>query len=248
LEKEKKHMADGYERIENRELGKAFEIIRYGVNGPPIIVFPTSRASAWQFEHYGMPGDCARLLKDCRLQFFSITGYNSESWSNHDIAPQEKIARALAYERFVCDTLAPHIVDIAKNDRLGAVGCSFGGYYSFHFAAKFPHLFKTGISFMGVFDLKFLMNGFYNNDFYFCNPADYLANMTDPYYLNKYASETILALIGGENDKFHYENRNMHDILLKRNIRHVYEIWRAPCDHHEYWWKQQLPWILDRLY
>lgn len=241
-------MADRYERKYVAELGKHVEVIRYGVCGPPILVFPPGTESAWHFEEQGMPGECGELLHQQRLQFFVVTGYTEESWFNRQLSPRERVLHYLAYEHYVCAVIAKRVIEIAANPRLGAVGFGYGGYTALSLALKHPELCKTGISIMGLFDLSAHVDGYYDEDFYFCNPVDYVVNLTDQYFLQHFNSTTRLVMVSGEYDRYLNHNHRLHKTLTERNIPHRFEVWGVPTTNEPYWHTKQLAWILDILY
>jgi esterase/lipase superfamily enzyme len=39
----------------------------------------------------------------------------------------------------------------------------------------------------------------------------------------------------------------MHEVMERAGVAHWYEVW-PQAGHHEHWWKQQLPYLLEKLY
>ena len=58
-------------------------------------------------------------------------------------------------------------------------GASLGAYHAVNTLLRYPHLVKRCYGFSGVYDLRRFMDGLYDDNFYFHNPVDYMANMTD---------------------------------------------------------------------
>jgi esterase/lipase superfamily enzyme len=47
-----------------------------------------------------------------------------------------------------------------------------------------------------VYDLRSFMDGHYDDNFYFNNPVDYVANLSDPWYLDELARDDIRLVTG----------------------------------------------------
>jgi esterase/lipase superfamily enzyme len=68
------------------------------------------------------------------------------------------------------------------------------------------------------------MDGFNSNEFYFNNPVDYLPNMSDPWFLERYAKMRII-FAAADRDTCLAENVRMKEILLKRGISCWLDVW-----------------------
>ena len=66
-------------------LGAAGTVIRYGYWGRPVLVFPSERGRAWDFEDNGMVGAVEDLIGAGRLKLFCVDSYDAASWSDQGI-------------------------------------------------------------------------------------------------------------------------------------------------------------------
>ena len=76
----------------------------------------------------------------------------------------------------------------------------------------------------GCFDVKPFVDGYYDNNVYFNNPVDYLPNLTDRWFLDRYAAMRIV-LATGEHDRLLPQSVRMSAILNDRGIHHVSDVW-----------------------
>ena len=145
-------------------LGREMVLNRYGHEGLPIVVFPSSGGTHNEYYDFGMIHACERFINEGKVQFFTLSSVDSESWlcdwkSGHD--------RALAhtqYERYIIEEAIPFIKH--KTGWFGpmmATGCSMGGYHSFNIFLQHPDVFDKVIALSGVYDARFFV-GEYGND------------------------------------------------------------------------------------
>lgn len=233
-----------YSHRVNRDMG----VLRYGHWGPPMIYFPTCGGGHSEFDYYRMQDDLWWFIENGKIQIFCVDSVNTSTLYNGYIHPADRVWGQVAYQGYILEEVIPLLRNLTRNDHIGCAGFSLGGYTSFNFALKFPHIFKFAIALGGVFDLSDFLEGYHDMNVYYNNPVEYVSNLSDPYYLDMYRYHTRLVLMGGQNDPFISDTYRMHNILNSRGIPHHFEVWGAPCDHHEYWWKKQMPYILGKYY
>ena len=111
-------------------------VLAYGHYGRPLLVFPTERGRAWEYEKGGMVGAIAGLVDAGRVKLYCVDSYDEASWSNAG-APLEERARAHGrYEAWILEQVVPWIHgDCGGAQEIVTTGCSLGGYH----AAKVAH-------------------------------------------------------------------------------------------------------------
>jgi len=100
----------------------------------------------------------------------------------------------------------------------------------------------------GSYDVKSYLQGFYDDNVYFNNPADYLANLNDDHYLPLLQKADAIFILSGQGS---YEaperSRHLSDLLRAKQIPHTLDLWGHDVDHDWPWWRKMLPHTLDRL-
>ena len=106
---------------------------------------------------------------------------------------------------------------------------------------KHPDVVKRCFALSGVYDMKRFMGGAYDDNFYFNNPVDYLANLSD-------------AVDARPPRELRHPHRHRHrargstageayrlsEILASRGIRHHLDDW-GPLGGHDWpYWKHQM--------
>ena len=75
-------------------LGGAGTVIRYGHWGRAVLVFPSERGRASDFESNGMIGAVAGLINDGRLKVYCVDSFDEASWQD-DVEPMKRrVARS----------------------------------------------------------------------------------------------------------------------------------------------------------
>ncbi len=120
------------------------------------------------------------------------------------------------------------------------MGASLGAYHAANTLFKYPDIVKGCYALSGVFDMKRSMNGHYDDNFYFNNPADYLQNLSDPWSLGNLASCEIHIATGTGPWENSGESYRLSEILASKGVRHHLDDW-GPLGGHDWpYWKHQL--------
>jgi esterase/lipase superfamily enzyme len=230
-------MRRDYHNWYSPRLGRHMELLVYGHGGQPVLVFPTSRGRFFEFENNGMIHALSGKIEWGQLQVFCVDSVDAESWYNRWIHPHDRVARHNAYENYILFEVAPLMKNLSGAPQIATTGCSFGAYHAFNFAMKHPDLTNTCVAMSGAFDMRQFMDGYYDNDFYFNNPVDYLPNAGDAWFLDRYRHMKII-LAAGDHDICLGENFRMAEILGKKGIPHWLDVWTGGEKHDWPLWQR----------
>ena len=230
-------MRRDYHNWYSHRLGRHMELLAYGHAGFPVLVFPSSRGRFHEYEDTGMIHALASKIDAGNLQIFCVDSVDSESWYNRGIHPHDRVARHEAYENYVLFEVIPFMKGANGAQQISVTGCSFGGYHAVNFALKHPDLVTNCVSMSGAFDLKSFMDGYYDGLFYVNNPVDYLPNMNDPWFLDRY-KQMRLVLAAGDHDICLGENFRLAEILGKKGIPHWLDVWTGGERHDWPLWQR----------
>ena len=73
---------------------------------------------------------------------------------------------------------------------IATLGASLGAYHAANTLFKHPDHVKRCYALSGVYDMRDSMDGMYDDNFYFNNPVDYMANQNDPWFLHQFGAAT----------------------------------------------------------
>lgn len=219
-----------YHKWYTGRLHRDMELLVFGHAGTPVLVFPTSMGRFFEYEDNGMPGAVAGKIDAGQLQLFCIDSVDSESWYNKSAHPRDRVIRHMQYESYVLDEVMPFLRHKNWSPKRVATGCSFGAYHAVNFALKQPGLITDCVSMSGAFDIRQFLHGYYDDNCYFNNPPDYIANLHGPY--------ANFTLATGEHDICLGDNFRMAHLMGLRHIPHHLDVWKNGMRHDWPWWRQ----------
>ena len=74
---------------------------RYGHDGLPIVVFPSSGGTHNEYYDFGMIDACADFINAGKVQFFTLSSIDSESWLSDWKAGHDRALAHTQYEKYV---------------------------------------------------------------------------------------------------------------------------------------------------
>ena len=117
-----------------------------------------------------------------RVKFYCVNSVNNESWYDKQAHPRHRSYVQTLYDAYVADEVVPFIYDHCRTPGIGitTTGASFGAYHAANTLFKHPSVFRRCLALSGVYDIRKFMDGDYDDNFYYNNPVDYLANLERP--------------------------------------------------------------------
>ena len=234
-------------------LGEAGTVMRYGHWGRPLLVFPTERARAWDFENKGMTGAVAGLIDAGRLKLYCVDGFDAASWSDRSLPLEERARRHGRYERWIIGQVVPWIHrDCRGPAEVLTFGCSLGAFHAANFALKRADLFPLALCLSGNYDPSSWHGwGERGSEAYFNNPVDYVPTCTGE-HLDWLRTQVSLLLVCGQGQ---WEDttgaldstRRFAALLAENGIRHELDVWGHDVPHDWPSWRAQFAHHMPRF-
>lgn len=226
-----------YHKWYSQALGRDMEMLIHGHAGTPVLVFPTSQGRYYEYEDRGMIWALGEKLEHGGLQLYCVDSVDSESWYNRGVHPRVRVARHEQYEQYLLREVLPLIAQKNGNPHVVTTGCSFGGYHAMNFALRHPDVVKKSIAMGAAYDMQQFLDGYYDDSCYFQSPHDYMRNMGDPWYMERYAQNFYL-LITGDHDMCWNDNERLAAVLRAKGIPHQLYVWGNGTGHDWPWWQR----------
>ncbi|MDU7962490.1 MAG: alpha/beta hydrolase-fold protein, partial [Streptococcus sp.] len=132
------------------QLNREMYVNRYGHAGIPVVVFASSGGSHNEYYDFGMIDACARFIEEGRVQFFTLSSVDSESWLCDWKNPHDRAEMHRAYERYVIEEAIPFIKHkTGWFDPMMTTGCSMGAYHALNFFLQHPDVFNKVVALSG---------------------------------------------------------------------------------------------------
>ena len=222
----------------------------FGHYGPPILAFPTSHGDEWELQRHNLVGAMADFIDAGRVKVFTVGSNNNDSFLNKGAHPFHRSWRQRVFDDYIRNEAIPFIHHHCQTPGIPitTMGASLGAYHAVNTLFRYPHLIKRCYAMSGVYDLRRFMDGLYDDNFYFHNPVDYVANLTDKWYLEQLRTCEIRLITGSgpwEDSSFSYA---FSGILSRKGIRHYLDDWGPRGGHDWPYWQAMIREYLNQAY
>ena len=232
----------------SHRLGREMGVIVHGHWGPPMILFPTSGGDEGEYERQSLIGAIGDHLDAGRVKTFSVNLNHYDGLANRGAHPFHRSWMQRQYDAYIRHEVIPFIHQHCQsgNAPVWTMGASLGAYHAANTLFKYPDIVKRCFALSGVYDMKGFMDGAYDENFYFNNPVDYLANASDPWMLGHLATCDIHIATGSGPWEQSAESYRLSQVLASRGIHHHLDDW-GPLGGHDWpYWKHQMWEYLSR--
>ena len=235
-------------------LDRTGTVIRYGHYGRPVIVFPSERGRAWDYENNGMVDAVSFLIDEGRVKLYCVDSFDDLSWSDNWISLEDRARRHGAYTTWITDTVTGWIgADSAGASDAIVTGCSLGAYHALQFALTRADLFPVAICQSGSYDPSLWHAwGERGEAAYFTNPTDYVPNLHGDHLTWLRSRLSVVLTVGQGAWETHPtaslpQTQRMAGLLAERGIPHDFDLWGFDAAHDWPWWQRQLAHHLPRF-
>ena len=231
-------------------LGREMDILVYGHYGSPIVVFPTSGGDQREYEGQGMIDALGHHIDAGKVKLYCIDTANNQSWYDRSAHPRHRSWVQVMFDEYVASELVPFIESHCQSPGIGitTTGASFGAYHAVNTLFKHPDKFRRCLALSGVYDIRKFMDGDYDDNFYFNNPMDYVANLSDPWYYHHLRQDDIRLATGNGPYEDSGPTRRFSDLLHRKGIPHSLDDWGPDGGHDWPYWKKMMNEYIWRLF
>ena len=229
-------------------LGYEMGVAVFGHWGPPLLCFPTSHGDEWELERQSLIAALADFVDGGRVKIFCVGSNSHDSFLNKGAHPSHRSWRQRLFDEYIRHEVIPFVHTHCQDSGIGitTMGASLGAYHAANTLFRYPHLVKRCYALSGVYDLRDMMDGGYDENFYFHNPVDYMANLTDPWFLEQLGSCEIHLATGSGPYEQSSHSYQMAAILAQKGIPHYLDDWGPQGGHDWPYWKNQMREYLSR--
>jgi esterase/lipase superfamily enzyme len=235
----------------SNNLGMEMPLVAYGHAGPPLLMFPTAAADFLEYERFHLIDAISPLIDAGRLRAYSINSVNRYALLNDQAPPSVKADLLSRYDRYVVEEVLPLIRQDTGDGgaRPLTTGASLGAFLAANTYLRHPDLFRGTIAMSGSYDVRPYFGGYHDDNVYFNNPASYLPNLNDNYYLPILQHANAIVILSGQG-AFEAPDRSraLSQMLNDKGIPHKLDLWGHDVNHDWPWWRKMLPYYLEKLF
>lgn len=232
-------------------LGQEMALKVFGYFGKPVIAFPAQAGRFYDFENFGMVQAVESHIETGRIKLYCVDSVDAQSWANWDALPLDRARRHQDYDRYIAFEVAPFIRQHCGDfqQKFIATGASMGAYHAANFFFRHPDIFDATIALSGVYRLNMFVGDYMDENVYFNSPINYLPDLNDPWYLDKYRQSDIIICCGqgAWEDEMIADSHALKRILGAKDIPNWVDFWGYDVNHDWPWWRKMLPYYLDNL-
>ena len=214
----------------------------FGHAGARVLVFPTSQGKFYEWEDRGMIRALGDHIHNGWLQVYCVDSIDSESWYCGWAHPSGRAYRHMQYDAYLFNEVLPFSERKNSNPFVITVGASFGGYHAMNFGLRHPSHVNRILAMSGLFDIRRFTDGYYDDNVYYNNPIDFIANEHQPERLELLRKLDIIIATGRE-DSLIESARALSAVLWAKGIGNALREWDGWAHDWQYWEKMLLLYI-----
>lgn len=236
----------------SERLFREMPLAAYGHYGPPVLMLPTAAADFLEYERFQLIDSISWFLEHGKAKAYSVDSVNKLALLNDHASPLEKLSWLRRYDGYLTEEVLPLIRHDCGGGDVKPIlfGISLGAYLAANTFFRHPDKFGGCILISGSYDVRNFFNGFYNEDLYFNNPIDYLAQMHDGYNLPilRHGGRRIIIFTGQGDYEDPARARQLAGILGAKGIPHWLDVWGHDVNHDWPWWRKCVPGYFGQLF
>jgi esterase/lipase superfamily enzyme len=225
-----------YHRWHSPSLNRDMELLVFGHAGARVLVFPTSQGRFFEWEDRGMMWALREHLDAGWLQMFCVDSVDSESWYCWWAHPSGRAYRHAQYDNYLLNEVLPFSLTRNENPFLITVGASFGGYHAMNFGLKHADKVDRILAMSGLYDIRGFAGGYSDDNVYFNNPMQYIANEHEPSRIAQ-LQHLDITIATGRDDRLMTSARALSGLLWSKGIWHALREWDGWAHDWPYWQK-----------
>jgi esterase/lipase superfamily enzyme len=230
----------------SQRLHQDIAVVRWGVVGTPVLLFPTAGGDAEEIERFLMIEALEPLLAASRIKVYSCDSVAGKAWLSRDGSDGERSRIQNAFHAFVYHEVVPAIRMDCRDAGLEVVaaGASIGAFNALAVLCRFPDVFKQAICLSGTYNLERFLEGPPNQDFYFSSPLHFLPGL-DGAQLEALRKRFVLLASGQGRAEDLGESWRIAHLLGAKGVPNRLDPWGADWHHDWPTWRHMLPQYLD---
>jgi esterase/lipase superfamily enzyme len=236
-------------RWHSHRLEQDVSVVRWGVIGTPVLLFPTAGGDAEEIERFHVIDALGGLLKEGRIKVYSCDSVAGRAWVEGKDSDRHRAWVQSQFHEFIRHEMVPAIRNDCRSPDIGviAAGASIGAFNALAVLCRYPDVFTRALCLSGTYNLtRFLREGGMPEDFYYSSPLHFLPGLSGP-LLDTIRSRFVLFASGQGRAEDIGESWRAADVLGRKGIPNRVDAWGEEWPHDWPTWRRMLPQYLGEL-
>src|SRR6266581_3986167 len=223
-------------------------VVRWGLVGTPVLVFPSAGGDAEEIERHGLVNACGPLLAEGRIKLYSVDSVAGQAMMTKAGSAEHRLWLLSQFHECIRREVVPAIhADLGGHAIDGiTTGASVGAFNAVAVLCRYPDVFAAAIGMSGSYRIERFYDQASGQDLYFSAPLQFLPGLEGPQLDLLRARFAILASGAGRWEDVG-ESWQMASALGAKGIPNRVDNWGAAWDHEWTTWRAMLPQYLAEL-
>ncbi len=236
------------ERWVSERLQEQITVVRWGLFGRPVLVFPSAGGDAEEIERHGLVDACGPLLAEGRIKLYSVDSVAGQAMVTKAGSPEHRMWLLNQFHECIRWEVLPAIhADLGGQDiDVITTGASIGAFNAVAVLCRYPDVFAAAIGMSGTYRIERFYDEAWSQDLYLAAPLQFLPGLEGP-QLNRLRERKVLLASGDGEWEDVGESWRMAEVLGAKGIPNRVDNWGPQWAHQWPTWRQMLPQYLREL-
>ena len=236
------------ERWVSERLQQPITVVRWGVFGQPVLVFPSAGGDAEEVERHGLVDACGPLLAEGRVKLYSVDSVAGRAMVAKEGSPEYRMWLLNQFHECVRWEVVPAIHADLGGQAMDviATGASIGAFNAVAVLCRYPDVFGAAIGMSGSYRIERFYDGAWSHDLYYSAPLQFLPGLEGPQLDRLRGRFAVLASGEGAWENVG-ESWQMAAALGAKAVPNRVDNWGPQWEHDWQTWRQMLPQYLREL-
>jgi esterase/lipase superfamily enzyme len=223
-------------------------VVRWGLFGRPVLVFPSAGGDAEEIERHGLVDACGPLLAGGQIKLYSVDSVAGRAMVAKEGSVVHRMWLLNQFHECVRWEVLPAVFADSGGSSQAVVtaGASIGAFNAVAVLCRYPDVFGAAIGMSGSYRIERFYDEAWSQDLYFSAPRQFLPGLSGEQLEVLRSRFVVLASGAGEWEDVG-ESWRMADVLGLKGIPNRVDNWGPQWAHQWHTWRTMLPQYLREL-
>jgi esterase/lipase superfamily enzyme len=236
------------ERWYSSRMEQQVTVVRWGLFGRPVLVFPSAGGDAEEIERHGLVDACGPLLAEGRVKLYSVDSVAGRAMAAREGSVEHRMWLLNQFQECVRWEVLPAVrADLGgSSPDVVTAGASIGAFNAVAMLCRYPDVFGAAIGMSGTYRVERFYDEAWSQDLYFSAPLQFLPGLEGAQLDVLRTRFAVLASGQGEWEDIG-ESWRMAEALGTKGIPNRVDNWGPQWAHQWPTWRHMLPQYLREL-